>query len=83
MERTLDATALVRDLINTPASDMGPEELAGAAPDVAARHGARSSLIVGDDLLAADYPAIHAVGRASARPPRLIDLVWGEPTGRR
>jgi len=73
------AQALVRDLINTPASDMGPEELAAAAASLAARHGARCSVIVGDDLLAQNYPAIHAVGRASDREPRLIDLAWGEP----
>ncbi len=79
VERTANAIAMVRDLINTPAADMGPGELAGIALDLAARYGARSSLIVGDDLLAAGYPAIHAVGRASTRLPRLIDLVWGEP----
>ncbi|MBL8659152.1 MAG: leucyl aminopeptidase family protein [Rhodospirillales bacterium] len=76
--RTADAIAMVRDLINAPAADMGPGELAGVALDLAARYGALSSLIVGDDLLAANYPGIHAVGRASIRPPRLIDLVWGE-----
>jgi leucyl aminopeptidase len=79
VERAADATFLVRDLINTPASDMGPEELAAAAASLAARHGARCSVIVGDDLLAQNYPAIHAVGRASDREPRLIDLAWGEP----
>ena len=57
---------------------MGPEELAGAASSLAAKHGARCSVIVGDDLLARNYPAIHAVGRASTREPRLIDIVWGE-----
>ncbi len=78
VERAAEATFLVRDLINTPAGDMGPEELAGAASSLAARHGARCSVIVGDDLLARNYPAIHAVGRASSRDPRLIDIVWGE-----
>jgi leucyl aminopeptidase len=58
---------------------MGPAELAGAALAVADRHGARAEVIVGDDLLAHNYPMIHAVGRASSRPPRLVDLVWGEP----
>jgi len=76
--RAVSATYLVRDLVNTPAADMGPAELAATAEDVAARHGGRSSVIVGDDLLAANYPAVHAVGRASIRAPRLIDLEWGE-----
>lgn len=78
VERAADATFLVRDLINTPAADMGPEELADAAASLAARHGARYSVIVGDDLLARNYPAVHAVGRASTREPRLIDMVWGD-----
>ena len=78
VERAANATFLVRDLINTPAADMGPEELADAAASVAARHGARCSVIVGDDLLARNYPAVHAVGRASTREPRLIDVVWGD-----
>ena len=73
------AVGLIRDLVNTPAEDMGPEVLAAAAAEVGGAHGARVSTIVGDDLLAAGYPAIHAVGRASARAPRLIDLTWGEP----
>jgi leucyl aminopeptidase len=79
IERVVAAVAMVRDLINTPAADMGPDELAGAALDVAGHYGARSTVIIGDDLLAQGYPAVHAVGRASSRAPRLIDLVWGEP----
>ncbi len=80
VERCVEATTLVRDLINTPAADMGPAELAAAAELVAARFGARSRVIVGDGLLAENYPAIHAVGRAAAshRRPRLIDLTWGD-----
>ena len=70
-------TFLARDLINTPASDMGPEELAAAALALAEEYGGMGTVIVGDDLLAANYPAIHAVGRASPRAPRLIDLRWG------
>ncbi len=69
---------LARDLINTPASDMGPEELAQAADALSGEFGASCKIIVGDDLLAANYPAIHAVGRASDRAPRLIDLCWGD-----
>jgi leucyl aminopeptidase len=78
VERAVAATFLVRDLINTPAADMGPEELAAAAGTVAERHGARFAVIVGDELQDRDYPAVHAVGRASSRPPRLIDLRWGD-----
>jgi leucyl aminopeptidase len=70
------ATALARDLINTPANDLGPEELAEAAMDLAAGHGARCQVLAGGEL--AGYPMLRAVGAASARPPRLIDLRWGE-----
>jgi leucyl aminopeptidase len=77
-EHLAAAAFLARDLINTPASDMGPAELADAATGVAERAGAYHRTIVGDDLLAANYPTIHAVGRASARPPRLVDIVWGD-----
>lgn len=65
---------LARDLINTPASDMGPEDLERTARDLAARHGATVTVIAGDDLLAQNFPMIHAVGRAGAQAPRLIDL---------
>ncbi|MDB6088055.1 MAG: leucyl aminopeptidase, partial [Gammaproteobacteria bacterium] len=72
------ATAFARDLINTPANDLGPAELAAAAADLAARFGARSRMLVGEELKTHDFPLIHAVGAASARQPRLIDLRWGE-----
>jgi leucyl aminopeptidase len=75
--RTARATRLVRDLINTPANDMGPTELAGAARKLAKSHGARIAVTIGDQLLKKNYPTIHAVGRASAKAPRLIDLRWG------
>jgi len=78
----IEAVWLGRDLINTPASDMGPQELEDAARQLAKRHGADVSSIVGDDLLARNFPMIHAVGRASNRAPRLIDLTWG-PAGAR
>ena len=68
---------LTRDLINTPANDMGPDALEQAARDLAARHGATVSVIAGDDLLAQNFPLIHAVGRASPRAPRLIELRFG------
>ncbi|MFN2306952.1 MAG: M17 family metallopeptidase [Paracoccaceae bacterium] len=70
--------ALTRDLINTPASDMGPAELEDAARALADQHGAKMSVVTGDDLLTANFPMIHTVGRASIRQPRLIDIRWGE-----
>jgi len=75
--RAAEAIALVRDLVNTPAGDMGPGELAAAARTLARRHKAKASVVEGDDLLKKGYPAVHAVGRASVRLPRLIDLHWG------
>jgi leucyl aminopeptidase len=72
------ASSLARDLINTPANDLGPAELASAATELAARHGARCDVFAGDELKARDFPLVHAVGAASAREPRLIDLRWGE-----
>ncbi len=69
---------LTRDLINTPAQDMGPAELEQAARDLAAAQGAAIRVVTGDDLLAQNFPMIHAVGRASPRAPRLIDLSWGD-----
>ncbi|MGE0734643.1 MAG: M17 family metallopeptidase [Alphaproteobacteria bacterium] len=74
-----EAVHLVRDLIDQPAQDMTPAHLAEAAVDLAKRHDAEISVIVGDELLERNFPAIHAVGRASATPPRLIDIVWGDP----
>lgn len=71
------AMAATRDLVNTPAEHMGPEELAQAAQLIAKQHGAKFKQIVGDDLLKQNFPAIHAVGRASTRAPRLIELNWG------
>jgi len=68
---------LTRDLINTPASDMGPSELEGATRALADAFGARLSVTAGDDLIAQNFPMIHAVGRASTRAPRLLDLRWG------
>jgi leucyl aminopeptidase len=78
--RQAAAIALARDLINTPANDLGTAALAEAARELAGRHGAAFSEIVGDDLLAQGYPTIHAVGRASVNPPRLIDIRWGDPS---
>ena len=77
--RMAEAAALARDLINTPSNDLGPEELAAAAQALAARYGARFSVIVGEELTRQNFPLIHAVGMASTRAPRLIDFSWGDP----
>lgn len=71
---------LTRDLINTPAADMGPAQLQEAIFALAQQFGAKASAIVGDDLLAQSFPMIHAVGRAAepARAPRLVELNWGD-----
>ena len=78
---TLDVLAAcmrVRDLVNTPTEHMGPDDLEALARELAASHGASVSVIAGDELLAQNYPAIHAVGRASHRAPRIIELAWGD-----
>tara|TARA_R110002094_G_scaffold100400_3_gene100525 strand:+ start:3074 stop:4456 length:1383 start_codon:yes stop_codon:yes gene_type:complete len=69
---------LTRDLINTPASDMGPPNLEQAARDLANQHSASITVIVGDDLLSQNFPMIHTVGRAADRAPRLIEMRWGD-----
>jgi leucyl aminopeptidase len=81
LAHTAEAVTLARDLINTPANDMGPADLEAAARKLAASHQADIRAIVGDDLLAQNFPLIHAVGRAAAATsaPRLIDMVWGDP----
>ncbi|MBI3348898.1 MAG: leucyl aminopeptidase family protein [Burkholderiales bacterium] len=73
------AIVATRDLVNTPAEHMGPAELAGAAKLLARQHGATFGEIVGDALLKKNFPSIHAVGRASDRSPRLIEVTWGNP----
>src|SRR5690606_28658870 len=70
----LAATARVRDLVNTPTQDMGPDELEDIARGIAQAHGADFTAITGDELLEQNFPAIHAVGRASHRAPRLLAL---------
>ncbi len=77
VERTAAGVFLARDLVNTPTNDMGPDALEAAVRDLAGRHGAEVSSIVGDALLEAKFPMIYAVGRASATAPRLIDMHWG------
>ncbi len=78
IERIADAAMLARDLINTPSNDMGPEELAAAAQALAAEFGASFACTIGEEL-EKHFPLIHAVGMASSRAPRLIDIGWGDP----
>jgi leucyl aminopeptidase len=75
--RVASAVAMGRDLINTPANDMGPQALTDAALALADRHGARARVVQGEALLAENFPLIHAVGRAAAEPPRLVDVTHG------
>jgi leucyl aminopeptidase len=78
LREQLASIYLVRDLINTPAADMLPEQLADAAVALARQFNARCDVTIGDDLLTNNFPTIHAVGRASSCAPRLIDLQWGD-----
>jgi leucyl aminopeptidase len=78
LETIAAGEALTRDLINAPASDMGPDELEDAARALAADHDADINVTTGDDLLTSNFPMIHTVGRASTRGPRLLDLRWGD-----
>jgi len=68
-----------RDLVNTPTEDLGPDQMETVIAGIAATHGAELRCFVGDELLQHNFPAIHAVGRASHRAPRLIELTWGDP----
>ncbi len=77
-EHRFNAYALARDLINTPPNDMGPSHLADAAREMCKELGAKYSQIVGDKLLEANFPLVHAVGRAAENAPRLIDIRWGK-----
>ena len=80
--RVARAVSAGRDLINTPANDLGPAEIEAAARGLAERFGASVSVTAGGDL-AGTFPLVHAVGRASPRAPRLIDLTWGDPEAAR
>jgi leucyl aminopeptidase len=80
LSRIVEGVTLARDLINTPANDMGPAELHEATRLLAERHDAWIEAVTDDELLLKNFPLIHAVGRAAARPPRLIDLHWGDPS---
>lgn len=76
----LKASTMVRDLVNTPTEDMGPAELEAVALRLAKAYGGEVVTVLGDALLQENFPVIHAVGRASHRPPRLISLRWGDPS---
>ncbi|VUF10867.1 leucyl aminopeptidase family protein [Methylobacterium dankookense] len=76
LARIAAAVAMGRDLVNTPANDLGPAEIEAAVRAVAERHGAAVTVVAGE-ALAAEFPLVHAVGAGSSRPPRLIDLTWG------
>ncbi len=78
VSRIAEGVFWARDLINTPANDMGPAELEEAARALAGKFGARIEVVTGEALIAQNYPMIHAVGRASTRAPRIIDLIWGK-----
>ncbi len=77
------ACALARDMVNTPANDMGPLQIETIAREIAEQHGAQITVIIGAGLLEANYPAVHAVGRAAveARAPRMIEMTWSPPGG--
>lgn len=77
IEAMAGAEALTRDLVNTPASDMGPEQLQTVIEGLAQEFGASVDVILGDALLAQNFPMIHTVGRAAAQAPRLIEMNWG------
>ncbi len=80
VERLRQATTLARDLINTPANDLTPATMAQAVVEVAQKYGATLRTVIGEELLAQRLPAVHAVGRAAAVAPRVMDLQWGNPS---
>ena len=79
VERIAEGIRLCRDLINTPTNDLGPDALENAIRVLAGTHHASVTTVAGDALLTAGFPMIHAVGRAAAEAPRLVDMIWGRP----
>jgi leucyl aminopeptidase len=77
IERIAEAVAFGRDLVNTPANDLGPGALENEAARLAEEFGAGLEVIRGEELVERNLPLVHAVGRASAEAPRLVDFVWG------
>ena len=80
LSRIAQAIEQGRNIINTPANDFGPAEIEDTIRRLAGRFNASVCSIIGDDLLVHNYPMVHAVGRASTRAPRLIDMTWGDPS---
>lgn len=80
LESIINSSCFIRDLVNTPCEQLGPEEFQAAMADLAKTHNAELTGVVGDDLLTKNFPAVHAVGRASHRAPRLLHLTWGDPS---
>jgi len=78
LDREAVAIMRLRDLVNTPAEDMGPADIQGTISDLAERYGAILETVVGDALLAQNYPMVHAVGRAGPQEPRIMELSWGD-----
>ena len=78
VEYMYGAQSLVRDLVNTPTEDMGPDDLADAVMAASDEFGARTEIVKGEDLLTENFPAVHAVGRAAERDPRFVSLTWGD-----
>lgn len=78
LSREADAACLLRDLVNTPADDMGPAGLQAAVSALGETYGATVEVTIGDALIEAGYPMVHAVGRAAAEAPRFIELTWGD-----
>lgn len=78
--RIAEGVSLARDLVNTPANDLGPAELEAAIRKLAKKHGAKVSSVVGKDLLKKNFPLVYAVGQGSERAPRLVEFTWGKPS---
>ena len=78
--RIAEGMSLARDLVNTPANDLGPAELEAAIRALAKKHGAKVSSVVGKDLLKKNFPLVYAVGQGSERAPRLVEFIWGKPS---
>ena len=78
--RIAEGVALARDLVNTPANDLGPAELEAAIRKLAKKHGAKVSSVIGKDLLKKNFPLVYAVGQGSEREPRLVEFTWGKPS---
>ncbi|MDF1610353.1 leucyl aminopeptidase family protein [Hoeflea sp. YIM 152468] len=83
IRRTVAAVGLARDLVNTPANDMGPDALEAAFRRLAKHYSADVTVVAGDDLVTKGFPMIHAVGRAADQAPRLLELRWGQPGARK